>query len=165
MVSSTVPRFDERWPPVCETLCTTYSRNSPASCFSSRRESLRRSAGEAMEASSLPGMSAVPVDDTIGERVQALHVVEAARLERDARRMPQGVGALPRRLEAEDADVGRLVGIEILAGGLAEGRRCLRHVEDVIDDLERQADRLAVARQRLPLQRRGLAASGAHQHA
>src|SRR6185369_4934699 len=48
MVSSTVPRLEDRCPPVWLTECSTKVRSSSASCLSWRRSSLRRSAGSLM---------------------------------------------------------------------------------------------------------------------
>ena len=55
---------------------------------------------------------ALAIDDAVGEHAQALHVGEAARVEGGARGLAQLVGAVARRLEAEHADVGRLVVVE-----------------------------------------------------
>src|SRR3954471_14229413 len=140
MVSSTVPRFDEKWPPVCDTVWTTNSRSSVASAFSSRRDSRRTSAGVWIVSSSLVMVSRVAGDDAVGELAQLLGVGDGAAVERGvggaAERFRVGVGGV----EAEDGDVGRLVVLVVLAGGLAERRRRLRDVEDVVDDLEREAD-------------------------
>src|SRR5260221_1894375 len=51
MVSSTVPRLEEKCPPVADTDSTMNSRNSAASACRSRRSSLRRSAGSLMVSS------------------------------------------------------------------------------------------------------------------
>jgi hypothetical protein len=48
-------------------------------------------------------------------------------------------------VESHQADVGRLVGGGVLAGGLAERRGARRAVEDVVDDLEEQAGALGKA--------------------
>src|SRR5690349_18285039 len=87
IVSSTVPRFDERWPPVLETLCSTNSRSCPASTLRSARERRRTSAGLLIDSRSLyvtVGFSVLAIDHAVGQHVQALHVGlgEAARLER-----------------------------------------------------------------------------------
>jgi len=86
------------------------------------------------------------------------------------RRAPRGQrGARPRRgrgrRRGKHGDVGRLVVVDILARRLAERRRRLGHVEDVVDDLEGEADRVAVLGERLPLARVRRAAGGAHQDA
>src|SRR6476661_486422 len=52
MVSSTVPRFDERCPPVFDTDSSTYARSSSASCCSWRRSSERSCAGSSIVFSS-----------------------------------------------------------------------------------------------------------------
>ena len=46
-----VPRFDDRWPPVCATECSRKSRSSRARTRSSPRSSSRRSAGLSMRSS------------------------------------------------------------------------------------------------------------------
>src|SRR6266704_7034799 len=76
MVSSTVPRLDDRWPPVWLTDSRTKVRSSSASRCSPRRSSLRSAAGSSMVFSSsyapgsysvdpapgpLPGRSACPI--------------------------------------------------------------------------------------------------------
>ena len=82
-------------------------------------------------------------------------VGQAAAVERGVRRARAARSAWRARgVEAEHGDVGRLVVVEVLAGGLAERRRGLGDVEDVVDDLEGEADRVAVVGQRLPLARR-----------
>src|SRR5258708_6505431 len=76
MVSSTVPRLDDRWPPVWLTDSRMKVRSSSASRCSPRRSSLRSAAGSSMVFSSwyapgsysvdpapgpLPGRSACPI--------------------------------------------------------------------------------------------------------
>merc|ERR1719199_1605519 len=52
----------------------------------------------------------------------------------------QVVGTLLRRFHAEELGIRRLIDKQVLARGLAERGRVRRHVQDVINDLERQAD-------------------------
>ena len=62
----------------------------------------------------------------------------------------QPPGLLTRALQAQDGGIGRFLRGEVLARALAEFFARLRHVENVVDDLKRQAERAAEARQRLP---------------
>src|SRR5882672_530873 len=77
MVSSTVPRFDERWPPVEETESTMKARSSAASCASCLRSRVRSSAGSSTVSRRgyelMRGFSILtpPVDDEIGDLRQA----------------------------------------------------------------------------------------------
>ena len=68
-------------------------------------------------------------------------------------------------LQAEHRHVGGLVVVHVLAGGLAQGVRFLRHVEDVVHHLEGHAQRRAVVGQCTPGAVIGLAAGGTHLHA
>ena len=52
MVNSTVPRLDERCPPVADTDSTKKLRNSPASFGSALRSSMRNSEGKLIVSSS-----------------------------------------------------------------------------------------------------------------
>src|SRR6185369_951931 len=52
---------------------------------------------------------------------------------------------------AEQRRIGQLPLLDIFPGGLPEGRRALFDVEQVVDDLEREAGRLAVTSQRREL--------------
>src|SRR6185312_2453469 len=61
--------------------------------------------------------------------------------ERGMRLAAQRRGALARGVEAERGHVRRLATRGVLAGGLAERRRRALDVEDVVDDLEREAGR------------------------
>src|SRR5260363_247576 len=47
-VSSTVPKLDDKCPPVRETLSSTKARSSSASCLSARRSSERSAAGSSI---------------------------------------------------------------------------------------------------------------------
>src|SRR5690606_1776617 len=151
MLSSTVPRLDDRWPPVFDTDSMRKARNSSASAGSSLRSSLRRSAGESMRSSRGYGdmVSAVfrserAMNDEVGELAQPCGRV-AERCQRFVRLMQQAVGERARFAHAQQGDVGRLVVLGILAGGLAQCGSVGLRVEEVVDDLEQQADELAVA--------------------
>ena len=80
-----------------------------------------------------------------------------ARVERVERALDARSREPPRFFEAVDRRIGGLAGRGILAGGLAEIRRRAFDVEDVVDDLKREADALAVGVDR----RRSSASSGA----
>ena len=69
----------------------------------------------------------------------------------------QSVAALARGLKAERGDERRLVAIGVLAGAFAERRFIGFDIENIVGDLKRRAERLAIARQRraVPLHRRG----------
>src|SRR5574343_2034541 len=72
MVSSTVPRLDDRWPPVWATDSTRNVRNSAASAGIWLRSSWRRSAGDWMVSSrGEETMSELAVTDEIGQLGQA----------------------------------------------------------------------------------------------
>ena len=58
-------------------------------------------------------------------------------------------GLAPGFVQAQDGDVGGLVGVQILASGLAQRGRDAAHVEDVVHDLERQADVRCVGAERV----------------
>ena len=122
----------------------------PAACSSRARQPAQVGRARRSSSSSVIGLhgsvaSVVALDDAIGEQAQP------------ARRRPGRCGASAAcawsrsssawragRVEAEHRHVGRLVVVRVLAGGLAERRRGLRHVEDVVDHLERQAERVAI---------------------
>src|SRR5258706_15871105 len=76
-VSSTVPRLDERCPPVAETDSTMNARSSVASWFSERRSRARTCAGSSMVSRRGKAdmdryyRSAVAVDDEIGKLREA----------------------------------------------------------------------------------------------
>ena len=65
-------------------------------------------------------------------------------------RSRNSIGLAARRLQAEHRHIGGLVGVQVLAGRLAQRVRFLRHVEDVVDHLEGQAERRAIVGQCLP---------------
>src|SRR5882672_4452437 len=106
-----VPRLDDRCPPVCDTLCSTKSRSSVASCFNSARPSLRTSAGDWMVLSRACfmvvalglrcGASAVPLDDAVGQQAQPRGVGEAAAGQRGLGLVAQLVGVAAGGVEAE----------------------------------------------------------------
>src|SRR5438093_6376420 len=139
MVGSTVPRLDDKWPPVLATLSSTKARSSCATCGSCARVRRRRSAGLAMAGSSgaaaVLGMSvlAVAFDDLVGQQAQARGAVQAAARQRGMRLVAQLGGVAACGLEAEHGDVGRFVGVLVLAGSLAQRLGQARHVEDVVD--------------------------------
>src|SRR5581483_2132454 len=89
-------------------------------------------------------------DDEIGELAQAIGAI--------VERLQRGVGAdalllrhFMRAREAIDSRKGDLVLLRVFAGGFAEMLGGLLDVEDVVDDLKREADGLAVFRQRAQL--------------
>jgi hypothetical protein len=85
-------------------------------------------------------------------------------VERGVRLLPQRLGPLPGRRQPERRDIGRLALLGVLARGLAEFVRALRHVEHVVDDLERQSDRAAVDLERRCNRRIETTRAGAHPH-
>src|SRR5512139_3840087 len=113
MVSSTVPRLDDRWPPVFETESIRKARSSVASCGKCLRSRRRRSAGLLMVSSrgslATSVISELPVADEVGQLVQARRA-----LAEDG----QGIAGIGAQLvgvgagvvEAEQADIGRLGG-------------------------------------------------------
>src|SRR4051794_31636650 len=115
--------------------------------------------------SSLVMGSRVARDDAVGELAELLGIGDAAAVERGVSGATERFGMRVRGVEAEDGDVSRLVVLVVLAGGLAERRRRLRDVEDVVDDLEREADGIAILAERLPLVGAGAAAGRAHEDA
>ena len=62
-----------------------------------------------------------------------------------ARASTHSAASAPRRVEAVERRIGRLAGGRVLAGGLAELRRRAFDVEDVVDDLEGEAELGGVA--------------------
>ncbi len=110
-------------------------------------------------------MVSSPVHDPIGQQCEPRRIGQAASGERGLGHVAQVAGMAARGTQAEHRDVGRLVVVEILAGRLAQGFGRLGDVENVVHDLERQAERIAVVGERRPLRRAHAAAGGAHQHA
>src|SRR5215831_15537658 len=176
-----MPRFDERWPPVLLTDSSTNARSSSASSRSCRRSSLRRSAGSLIVSRRVYGTSGrggragradgsadctsvrseLPGHDEVGEVAQSLGP-RAESLEGGVRIATEPPGELARAAEAERGDVGRLALRRVLARGLAERRGRRLGVEDVVDDLEREADAFRVAVQTVEFPRpQRFAATGA----
>ena len=75
----------------------------------------------------------------VGQRVQGADLTQAAGVQRGMRLRAQTLGQCLRRRQAEQGNIGGLVGLGILAGRLAQRLRVAGHVQDVIDHLERQA--------------------------
>src|SRR5687768_11445465 len=112
MVSSTVPRFDDRCPPVLLTLCSTNSRSSRATCGSSARDRRRRSAGKLIDSSNdfmclLLG-SVLAIDHQIGQQTQARSVPQAAAGQRVLCTFSQRLSLGYSTLEPEHRHVGGL---------------------------------------------------------
>src|SRR5690606_25257325 len=123
-VSSTVPRFELRWPPVGETFSSTQLRTSSASCLSCSRSRWRSAEGSSGQGSNGAVCAlSVAVHDRVGERLQRRRIVQAA-----ARQCRKGIaqqlpGPGARAIQAEQGNIGGLVAGGILAGGLAQGGR------------------------------------------
>ena len=115
-----------------------------AAC-SSARDRRRRSAGLWMDSRSVYGTVGLSSRRSTTRSARTLQALQRRRrpLRRQRRLglVAQLVGTAARGVQAEHADVGRLVVVEVLAGGLAERRRSLGDVEDVVDHLEGEADR------------------------
>ena len=77
----------------------------------------------------------------------------------------QGIGAAAGFLEAEQFGVGGLVGGQVLAGGLAQHLAAGGDIEDVVDDLEGQADAAGVGAQGLQQRSGGTGDQGTTEHA
>src|SRR4051812_33326164 len=170
MVSSTVPRLDERWPPVFDTDSSTKARSSSASCCSWRRSSERSCAGSSIFFSSsyiagsyglaaaplagrLPVRVAMNLEFSQNHEVRERRKAPGARAEAFERGLgvgPQFLGELPRAASAQERNVGGFPLPGILAGGLAErGGACLG-VQKIVDHLEGEGPRLGVAGQAGP---------------
>src|SRR6266704_2842185 len=143
MVSSPVPRLEERCPPVWLTDSRTKVRSSSARRRNPGRSSLRSAAGSLMVFSSsyapgsysadpaadpLPGRSACPI------ALMSAHYPSIHQNFRST--MKSASSERLRAPEPEHRDVGRLVVRRVLAGGLAERRRRGLLVEHVVDHLE-----------------------------
>src|SRR5688572_28624152 len=128
-----------------------YWRSSPASFFNFAGVSPRRSAGELIAVSSGYGV-AEPMEreSTVKGSVLSEHQpVRSARQRRRARaenserreraRM-QFMQASPRRFDADAGRISRLVVGAIGAGSFAEQRRVAFDVQQIVLDLEREAD-------------------------
>jgi len=81
----------------------------------------------------------VAVDDEAGQAIQ-YRAALAKRRDRRLRIAQQPPRRFPRAVEAEQPHVGRLARGRVLARGLAELLRAFRGVEDVVHDLEGEAD-------------------------
>src|SRR6476620_4086265 len=106
MVSSTVPRLDDRWPPVRDTESSRKARNSSARGFSWLRFRRRRSLGASIFLSR--SILCFPLHDQVGKFAQPLCVV-SEREQRPVRVLPQFLRQRTRRLQAKDGHVGRLL--------------------------------------------------------
>src|SRR4051812_34683 len=104
MVSSTVPRFEDRCPPVWATECSRNVRNSSASCGSCARCSVRSAAGSLIDSSSLYIRSVPAQDDEIGQRTEPLGAVAEACQSR-MRLVPKPGRLRLRGIQAEDAHI------------------------------------------------------------
>src|SRR6516162_2255618 len=154
MVSSTVPRFEDRWPPVEATESTMKARSSFATCERLLRSSPRSDAGSSRVSSRgyelMRGAifharrSTTTIHDEGGDLVEAPGPA-AERLQRIpgvAQQFPSETACFG---ESHEARVGRLVRGLVLARGLAEGFRVALLVEDVVDHLKSEAYALRVA--------------------
>src|SRR5579862_9943232 len=149
MVSSTVPRLEDRCPPVAETECTMNARSSPASPGSCRRSRRRSSAGSLMD--SRRGKLAIEctilapaVDDEVRDLAQAFGAGTEA-LDGPERVAQQFLGETPRLGEPHERRVRGLAGCLVLARGLAERAGVAFLIEDVVDHLESEAHALGIA--------------------
>src|SRR6478735_2889812 len=106
MVSSTVPRLDDRWPPVRETESSRKARNSSASGFSWLRLRRRRSLGASIFLSR--SILCFPLHDQVGKLAQPSCVV-SEREQRPVGVLPQFLRQRTRLPEAEDGHVGGLL--------------------------------------------------------
>src|ERR1035437_4473598 len=82
------------------------------------------------------------VDEVLGEQLQRISG-SAKRLDGREGVGDQLVGVSTRSLDAIDGRPGRLDTGGVLAGGIAAFFRRLRHLQDVVNDLEREAGLLA----------------------
>ena len=98
-----------------------------------------------------------PRPDVVRQRHQRRRGPRVERAQLRLRVRDQARRDLPRLFEAEQRRVGRLLRGEVLARGLAQHLGGLRDVEDVVDDLEGEADRAGVGAQRRDLRGRGAA--------
>src|SRR5487761_2249683 len=170
IVSSTVPRLDERWPPVWLTESIMKARSSSASCASWRRSRARNSAGLLIVFSSsyiagsdscLPcGSCACSLftlnfakkisylepaqHDEIGELAQARSRC-AERRQRRMRLGTQFLGQGARTRQPQYADISRLRLRGVLAGRFSQGGGAGGAIEHVVHHLERQTHRLGIA--------------------
>src|ERR1700677_449677 len=96
-----------------------------------------------------------PLEQIIGDGLERRGIA-TERLQRGAGAGGQAIRFLFRLFQAEQGRVGRLLRGDVLARTLAQLLRRLRHVEDVVDDLESETEALAEIGQALELLRRGI---------
>src|ERR1041385_87818 len=94
--------------------------------------------------------SAVAIQEVARQRLQRLRTA-AERFQSCKRARREPLRDLARLIETDDRGIGRLLRLGVLAGRLAQRLAGLRHVEDVVDHLERQADVVAERGERLEL--------------
>src|SRR5436305_1482300 len=95
-------------------------------------------------------ISEIALDDVPGDGAQRLRFGVERGQRRDGR-LDLGVRAAAGLIEAVETRVGRLVALLVAPNGLADQRLVAGHVEDVVRNLERQADMAAIGAERAEL--------------